>query len=740
MQELKKIDFSTHKILPANKVDKNNIIIKPLIKSENKKNELSKSSKKLTIDRNKNNIYNNFNNNSNFDYNLNINNTNSKKTYLDSLKDKIFSPGNFQKSESKNQKLIMELNKKLLNYTNIENNNENKKSMTQKKNEILNSLKSNNNQNKLNINSTFNHTSFPSTPSISILKYLPEKSFYAQNKKTLILDLDETLVHSAFKSLYSSNKDDILFTMNFDNKTHTIHVLKRPFVDEFLDKMSKIFELVIFTASIKEYANPLLNKLDTKKRISYRLFREHCTPSGNFFIKDLKKVGRNLKDTILLDNNPISYFMNKENGVPILTWISSKNDNELFKLIPFLEYLSKVDDVRTVIKKCVNGNYVNFNEVNKLIKNEEKKNNNNVNNNNNNNFNNGLNKKFSMDFGINYNNNNNNNNKSLDKKEESKENFFDRNYKLNSNRLNNNENENNNISTFKHVFSNYYFDTKNNNNNLGDKIRKSLYTEFDLIKSNNLLDDKIYKEKYNNFYNIKSNNNNNNSNNNTNNNIINNIKQFNINNNNINKTLFEKKNFKEENKDLNLVLPSNFNNNNNNLSSINGNNTTTNNNNNNKKFFFDFDNNNNKTMTKFEIKLKEKNPYDFILKNKNNNNLINNNNNNNISKSVDKNKYFINHNYNNNNNNFYDNNNNNNLLNNIKIATINLNNNIEKNTNNSNKNLEYSNSLNFLIRNKNISNNNNNISNTNRNLSSFIRDRIKNNNNSSTFSTLNNFF
>ena len=142
MQELKKIDFSTHKILPANKVDKNNIIIKPLIKSENKKNELSKSSKKLTIDRNKNNIYNNFNNNnSNFDYISNINNTNSKKNYLDSLKDKIFSPGNFQKSESKNQKLIMELNKKLLNYTNIENNNENKKSMTQKKNEILNSLK-----------------------------------------------------------------------------------------------------------------------------------------------------------------------------------------------------------------------------------------------------------------------------------------------------------------------------------------------------------------------------------------------------------------------------------------------------------------------------------------------------------------------------------------------------------------------------------------------------------------------
>ena len=156
--------------------------------------------------------------------------------------------------------------------------------------------------------------------------------------------------------------------MQFDGKQHTIHVLKRPYVDEFLDKMSKLYEIVIFTASISDYANPLLNKLDPRRRICHRLFREHCTSSGNLFIKDLRKVGRDLKDTIIIDNNPISYLYNKDNGIPIISWHSCRSDKELFKLIPLLELLSNVDDVRIIIKKVVNGSFINYTEVNKLIK------------------------------------------------------------------------------------------------------------------------------------------------------------------------------------------------------------------------------------------------------------------------------------------------------------------------------------------------------------------------------------
>jgi RNA polymerase II subunit A small phosphatase-like protein len=70
------------------------------------------------------------------------------------------------------------------------------------------------------------------------------------NKKTLVLDLDETLVHSGFKPF--ETKSDIILKIDFENKMHDIHVLVRPGVDEFLEKMSRHYELVIFTASLSK--------------------------------------------------------------------------------------------------------------------------------------------------------------------------------------------------------------------------------------------------------------------------------------------------------------------------------------------------------------------------------------------------------------------------------------------------------------------------------------------------------
>jgi RNA polymerase II subunit A small phosphatase-like protein len=72
-------------------------------------------------------------------------------------------------------------------------------------------------------------------------------------------------------------------------------------VDEFLERMSKHYEIVIFTASISPYANPLIDKLDTRRYVSHRLFREHCVHTSGVFIKDLKKIGRDLKDVIIVD-------------------------------------------------------------------------------------------------------------------------------------------------------------------------------------------------------------------------------------------------------------------------------------------------------------------------------------------------------------------------------------------------------------------------------------------------------
>lgn len=71
--------------------------------------------------------------------------------------------------------------------------------------------------------------------------------------------------------------------------------------------MSENYELVVFTAGTQEYADPVLDEIDKKGLIQHRLYRHHCSKHFGLFIKDLSKVGRSQKDTILLDNSRFSY-------------------------------------------------------------------------------------------------------------------------------------------------------------------------------------------------------------------------------------------------------------------------------------------------------------------------------------------------------------------------------------------------------------------------------------------------
>ena len=197
---------------------------------------------------------------------------------------------------------------------------------------------------------------------------LPEKT---SNKKTLVLDLDETLVHSVGGVENSEGEipqhDFIIQIPQNNNLSHDVHVMVRPHVEEFLERMSKRYELVIFTASISKYANPLLNIVDKMNYVPFRLFREHCTLINTAFVKDLNLLGRDVKDIIILDNNPTAYSLNHYNGFPIKSWFDDKNDNELLKICPILEFLSYVPDVREYIKKIVVQNKVQFDMVKQII-------------------------------------------------------------------------------------------------------------------------------------------------------------------------------------------------------------------------------------------------------------------------------------------------------------------------------------------------------------------------------------
>ncbi|GAA5811555.1 hypothetical protein MFLAVUS_004993 [Mucor flavus] len=165
-------------------------------------------------------------------------------------------------------------------------------------------------------------------------------------RKCLVLDLDETLIHSSFKTVAGA---DFIVPVEIEGHYHNVFVLKRPGVDEFMKRMGELYEIVIFTASLSKYADPVLDKFDLHKVVNHRLFRESCHSYKGTYIKDLSRLGRDLKSVIILDNTPTSYSFHPSNAVPVSTWFNDQHDSELIDLIPFLEDLAKVDDVVDVL-------------------------------------------------------------------------------------------------------------------------------------------------------------------------------------------------------------------------------------------------------------------------------------------------------------------------------------------------------------------------------------------------------
>ncbi|KAI5120342.1 hypothetical protein M0805_009417 [Coniferiporia weirii] len=165
-------------------------------------------------------------------------------------------------------------------------------------------------------------------------------------RKCLVLDLDETLVHSSFKSIQHA---DYVVPVEIEYHWHNVYVIKRPGVDLFLKKMGEIYEVVVFTASLSKYADPVLDKLDIHNVVTHRLFRESCYNHKGNYVKDLSQLGRPIEDTIILDNSPASYIFHPNNAVPVSSWFNDPHDTELTDLCPFLADLGTVDDVRGVL-------------------------------------------------------------------------------------------------------------------------------------------------------------------------------------------------------------------------------------------------------------------------------------------------------------------------------------------------------------------------------------------------------
>uniref|UniRef100_A0A7N9C846 protein-serine/threonine phosphatase n=3 Tax=Cercopithecidae TaxID=9527 RepID=A0A7N9C846_MACFA len=183
-------------------------------------------------------------------------------------------------------------------------------------------------------------------------KYLlPEVTVLDYGKKCVVIDLDETLVHSSFKPISNA---DFIVPVEIDGTIHQVYVLKRPHVDEFLQRMGQLFECVLFTASLAKYADPVADLLDRWGVFRARLFRESCVFHRGNYVKDLSRLGRELSKVIIVDNSPASYIFHPENAVPVQSWFDDMTDTELLDLIPFFEGLSREDDVYSMLHRLCN--------------------------------------------------------------------------------------------------------------------------------------------------------------------------------------------------------------------------------------------------------------------------------------------------------------------------------------------------------------------------------------------------
>merc|ERR1719189_298927 len=171
-------------------------------------------------------------------------------------------------------------------------------------------------------------------------------------KNTLVLDLDETLVHCTTEAFEVKGKPDAVFEVTFNGVDYTVYMNKRPYLDAFLDEVSKWFEVVVFTASQKCYADKLLETIDPEgKRIAHRLFRGSCAHYMDNFLKPLGILGRELKNCVIIDNSPQCFAFEVDSGIPCTSWFDDQRDNELMRLMPYLREMKDLDDLRPYLRK-----------------------------------------------------------------------------------------------------------------------------------------------------------------------------------------------------------------------------------------------------------------------------------------------------------------------------------------------------------------------------------------------------
>ena len=186
---------------------------------------------------------------------------------------------------------------------------------------------------------------------------------YEPKKKLLIIDLDETLIHTKFRNKDNYKELDVLtkkskcytrtFSYSDENYIYYMDVFFRPHLKNFLNEVSKYFDLAIFTAATKLYADTIIDFIDPdNKFFLFRLYREACIPiQQRLYIKDLRIIkDYDPMNVILMDNSLYSFMNQPSNGMLVNSFFTNHRDNQLISAKNFLiNHIYPCDDIR---KEC----------------------------------------------------------------------------------------------------------------------------------------------------------------------------------------------------------------------------------------------------------------------------------------------------------------------------------------------------------------------------------------------------
>ncbi|WJX64946.1 mitochondrial inner membrane protein required for protein import [Trifolium repens] len=166
-------------------------------------------------------------------------------------------------------------------------------------------------------------------------KLLPDLLPQEQHVFTLVVDLNETLIHYNWKR---------------DTGWQTF---KRPGVDAFLEHLAQFYEIVVYTDEQNMFVDPVIERLDPKHCIRYRLSRPATKYQDGKHYRDLSKLNRNPAKVMYLSGHALESCLQPENAVPIKPWLhTDKDDTALVDFIPFLEFVARSSpaDIRPVLQ------------------------------------------------------------------------------------------------------------------------------------------------------------------------------------------------------------------------------------------------------------------------------------------------------------------------------------------------------------------------------------------------------